>query len=512
MEKHPETITDSLRKLNPGQLSPSNRAYHGLLKTIADDKAYAQFTSDSLINEVVRYYGKHRRGTNGHIRSLIYQSVVRYRMGITDSTVLVPLKEAEKIFYTQPDREPSIGCLLNFFLGSVHEKNRNFTIATEYRQKALQCAKAEKNPDHIFDSYLALFWNSMKLENLDRGKAYLDTLDIISPGSADNEYFLLNAQSVYYATQELYDQALEKEKEQVKLAPFLKEKTDIFRTYYSISQQYHYLGQLDSAKLYALRSIEHISDPGYELNYLLFENVADIAEKQGDYKMANGYRKEASIARKESLAKQRNMQVLQLEKQYNHSEAENKALRAEASKRIAVIVILCLILLLALSAIYIQKRNNRAKLEKMEMEKERRKNKQQQFTMKLYNQMLAQFFLIEKELAALANKERRMKPDFADFIEELLKSMSKNLIDGFSRDISVKKFEELTGIPLPGGINKSELLMFFLICCGLTNRDIAIIFRANVASIRTRKNQLKNKLKESGIDTSFFDQTKIPSL
>lgn len=147
----------------------------------------------------------------------------------------------------------------------------------------------------------------------------------------------------------------------------------------------------------------------------------------------------------------------------------------------------------------------------MEMEKEMRKNKQQQFTMSIYNRMLTQFFLIEKELGALANKERRLKPDFADFIEQLLKSMSKNLIDGFARDISGKKFEELTGISLPDDINKSELLMFFLICCGVTNSDMAIILRTSVASIRSRKNQLKNKLKESGINTSFFERVKTPS-
>ncbi len=509
--KYPETIADSLRKLDPRRLSPANRAYHGLLKTIVDDKTYTEFTSDSLISGVVRYYTKHRPGTDGHIRSLIYQSVVRYRMNITDSTVLLLLKKAEKMFSLQQKGDPSIAYLLNFFLGSIHEKNSNFTIAAEYRQKALQCAKVEKNPAHIFDSYLALFWNSLKLENLDRGKAYLDTLDAISPKSVDEDYFLLNAQSVYYATQKLYDKALEKEKELLGLVPLMKEKPDIFRMYYSIAEQYRYLGRLDSAMLYALKSIEHIPDSNYELNYLLYENVADIAEEQGDYKTANNYRREAALVHDKTIAKQKDIHILQLEKQYNHSEAENKALRAEAHARIAIIVILCLIILLILSAIYIQKKNNRVKFEKMEMEKEMRKNKQQQFTMSIYNRMLTQFFLIEKELGALANKERRLKPDFADFIEQLLKSMSKNLIDGFARDISGKKFEELTGISLPDDINKSELLMFFLICCGVTNSDMAIILRTSVASIRSRKNQLKNKLKESGINTSFFERVKTPS-
>lgn len=511
LQQYPEAIADSLRQLEPSRLSPANRAYFGLLKTIADDKTYVQFDSDSLISEVESYYAKHRPETDEHIRSLTYQSIVRYRMGVTDSTVLIPLKEAEKIFYRQPDRNISTGFMVNTYLGAIHDKNRNFTIATEYRQKALQYAKEKKTPAvHIFDSYLALFWNSMKLDSLDRGKAYLDTLEAISPRSADEEYFLLNAQSVYYTTQELYDKALDKEKEQVKLAPFIKEKTDIFRTYYSISEQYHYLGQLDSAMHYALKSIDHISDSGYVLNYLLYENVADIAEKQHDFKIANDYRREAALVHKNTLVKQRDMHILQLEKRYDLTEAENKALRAEAGIRIAIITILCLVLLLAFSFIYIQKRRNRAKIERMEMEEERRKNKQQQFTMKLYQQLLSQFFLVEKELGDLANKERVAKPDFADFVEELQRSMAKSLIESFTRDISGKKIEDLTGICLPDGISKSELLMFFLIYCGAANSDIAVIFKTSKESIRSRKSQLKSKLVECGIDISFFDQPKIP--
>lgn len=508
LEQDPETILDSLEMLDPKQLSSANNAYYGLLKTIADDKTYAEFTSDSLIGEVVRYYHRYLPETNNHIRSLIYQSVVRYRMGISDSTVLIPLKEAGKIFYALSDKNNSIAYLLNFFLGSIHTRNSNFPIAKEYQQKALQYAKIEKNPTHIFDSYLSLFWNSMKLENFELGKAYLDTINTIFPRNADESYYLLNAQSVYYLTQDLYYKALEKEKEKVQLVEFMKQKPDIFRIYYSISGQYHNLGQLDSAMCYALKSIDHISDPDYALNYLLYENVAEIAQEQQDFKTANDYRREAAYLHEKTIVKERDVHIFELEKRYNLSESENKTLRAEATTRVAIIVILCLIVLLTFSAIYIQKRKNKAKLDKMEMEKERRRNKQQQFILKLYQQLLSQFFSVEKELSNLANKVRKAKPDFADFIEELRKTMAKNLIEGFAEDLSEQKFEELTGISLPDGINKSELLMFFLIYCGIDNSDMSVVFKASKESIRTRKSQLKNKLKELGVDVSFFDQGK----
>lgn len=48
-----------------------------------------------------RYYTRHGKGTDAHIRSLVYRGIVRYRMGITDSAVFAPLKEAEQLYLKQ---------------------------------------------------------------------------------------------------------------------------------------------------------------------------------------------------------------------------------------------------------------------------------------------------------------------------------------------------------------------------------------------------------------------------
>lgn len=92
IEKSPEAIGDSLTRLNLQELSRANRAYHGLLKTIADDKNYIDSGSDSLINSVLSYYSQHAKNSNNHIRALIYQGVVHIRMGDRASTTYIPLK------------------------------------------------------------------------------------------------------------------------------------------------------------------------------------------------------------------------------------------------------------------------------------------------------------------------------------------------------------------------------------------------------------------------------------
>lgn len=524
LEANPEAVRDSLQTLNPAILSNENNAYCGLLKIISDDKTYTEFTSDSLIRETENYYRNHAKSSNLHIRSLVYMGMVRIRMGMIDSTALIPLKEAEIIFNNLDNQNPSVGYLLNFFLGKVHHENKNFSFASKYFKKALQFSKEEKNFAHSFDSYMAMFWNSMEQEKFNEGKKYLDSLGMINSKSIDEQYFLLNAQSVYYDTQNMHEKSLEKEKEQIKLAPHIKEKPEVFRLYYSISDQYKDMNQLDSAAVYALKAIEHISDTTYQLNYLLYENVADIAEISGDYHTANNYRKQAALIREKTIEKETDKHILKLEKQYDLSRAENKALQAEAKTRIAIIIILCLVILIVVSLFYVRARRIKMQQEKRSLKEEKRKTEmdkelvearagilrieveKQQLTMIVYNMMLGQFFSLEKQLQSLADKARKAKPDFANFVDDVRASMNKNLVNDFAKTISDSKFCELTGISLDNKVNKSEFLMLYLIYCGVSNKNLATVFRTTPESIRSRKNQLKNKLLSLNISTSLFEQ------
>ena len=528
VSQQPEIIRDSLQKLDPSGLSDENKAYYGLLKTISDDKTYVEFTSDSLIAATENYYRNHDKASDLHIRSLIYLGIVRSRLGKTDSTALIPLKEAGEFFYSMKEQDASTGYLLNFFLGFIHGNNNNLPTGLKYLEKSLQFAKREENAIHLFDAYLALFWNCMKREKWDKGREYLDSLEMISGKAADENFFLLNAQSSYYYTRQMYRESIEKEKEQLKLAPYIQKKPEIFRIYYSISTQYFLLNQLDSAEVYALKAIECVLDPSYSLNYLLYENVADIAESKNDYRTANHYRKQAAAIRDEVIEKTTDTQVLELEKRYDLSRAENKALQAEAKIKVAIITILCLFIVIVASIFYIRLRRISIQEEKRRLQEEKRKSEadkklaearadilrveveKQQLAMKVYHVMLRQFFASEKQLQLLADKSRKTKPDFADFVDEVRSSMNKNLIEGFAKNISDSKFYELTGISLGHKLNKSELLMLFLIFCGVSNKNLATVFRTSAESIRSRKSQLKNKLLSLNINISFFEQKSFP--
>ncbi len=113
------------------------------------------------------------------------------------------------------------------------------------------------------------------------------------------------------------------------MIPYLKETPQLFRLYYSLSDAYTGNGQADSSMYYAKLAIEHITDSAYKLNYLLYDNVADIAERQNNLRLALEYRQKAFEAYEKSIDTRLDTQIQELEKRYNLAEAENKALKAQ---------------------------------------------------------------------------------------------------------------------------------------------------------------------------------------
>lgn len=372
LEEYPEAVVDSLREIDPLSLSPANRAYYGLLKTIADDKAYTSFTSDSLISEVVRYYGKHQHGTDDHIRSLIYQGVVRHRIGIGDTTVYMPLNEARKLFSISKVEDPANGYFLNYYLGEINFNSGNYSLAGNYYRESLRYARLRNNERHVFDVYTALFWNEMTRENYEKGKLYLDTLLTFSDVSVEIRYNILNMESVYYDVRGDFNRSLQCQKEIQRLIPFVKHKEDSFRILFSISDKYKNLHQPDSAMSYGLQAIEHIRDTTYQYNWLLYKNVADIALLQGNYKMAEEYRGKMFDIYQHFVNGQMDNKILELEKRYDLSVTENIALKAKANTRLFLILSLILLLLVALILSIYYKHRKIARLQNAKLEAEKR--------------------------------------------------------------------------------------------------------------------------------------------
>ena len=513
----PYAISDSLQLMDYYDLSRSNRAYYNLLKVISDDKTYVNFSNDSTINSVAIYYKGHDPQNSNYIRALAYQGIVRTRMGVKDSTVYEPLREADRLLKSMPESDPSLGYLINYFLGNVHYNNRNYSSASQYFQTALNYANEEDDSTHVFDTYLAFFWNEMQHKNLDKSKLYLDSLSSFYNYLPEKDYYILNTQSIYYEAIGEPEQALEREKEQLKIFHRQKEVIDISRLYFNISDRYSGLGQLDSAMFYAQTSIDMIEDSNYRLNHLYYQNVADIAEKQGNYLVANNYRKQAAELYKNSVQDRLDTQITEIEKKYDLTESENRVLLAhqQSMKIIIAALTLIIILIVILTNVYRVRRNTKMELlvaenrlhqqelqaEIMEEEADKRK-----WLLQLYSNISDRLTFLQDEFEKLTQRYVSSQPKVYKDMQEILKNADTDLRD-INKTLTpdANTFYLYTKLNDDNGIlNDKEKLMLMLLSCDADNRELATFMNTTIESIRVRKSQLKKKMCENNMDVSVF--------
>ena len=513
----PYAVSDSLQLMDYYDLSRSNRAYYNLLKVISDDKTYVNFSNDSTINSVAIYYKGHDPQNSNYIRALAYQGIVRTRMGVKDSTVYEPLREADRLLKSMPESDPSLGYLINYFLGNVHYNNRNYSSASQYFQTALNYANEEDDSTHVFDTYLAFFWNEMQHKNLDKSKLYLDSLSSFYNYLPEKDYYILNTQSIYYEAIGEPEQALEREKEQLKIFHRQKEVIDISRLYFNISDRYSGLGQLDSAMFYAQTSIDMIEDSNYRLNHLYYQNVADIAEKQGNYLVANNYRKQAAELYKNSVEDRLDTQITEIEKNYDLTESENRVLLAhqQSMKIIIAALTLIIILIVILTNVYRVRRNTKMELlvaenrlhqqelqtEIMEEEADKRK-----WLLQLYSNISDRLTFLQDEFEKLTQRYVSSQPKVYKDMQEILKNADTDLRD-INKTLTpdANTFYLYTKLNDDNGIlNDKEKLMLMLLSCDADNRELATFMNTTIESIRVRKSQLKKKMCENNMDVSVF--------
>lgn len=519
IDTSPGKVSDSLKLIDYNSLSRSNKAYYNLLKVISDDKTYVNFTSDSLINTVSDYYRMHDKNNRNYIRSLAYQGIVRTRMGVKDSTVFEPLKEADRLFQSMELPDPSLGYMINYFLGNIHYNNLNFTLADNYFQHALANARREKDSTHVFDTFLALYWNEMQQKDFVKGKLYLDSLSGYFDKLPGKNYFILNAQSIYFDIIGEPEQALEKEKAKLMLYNNQEELIEKSRVYFNISNIYKGMEQLDSAMYYAQMAVNSIEDSTYFYNHLYFQNVANIAERQSNFELANSFRKKAAEFYKNSVTERLNTQIAELEKKYDLTEAENATLRARQQNFRIVIGGLLLVIVLIIVIMYAWRTR---KIGKMKLQQAELTLQQQQlqanilkeeagkrkWLLQLYSHISDRLTSLHGEVEALSQRYISSHPKVYKELEKIVKNTDIELRD-ITKMLATDDdtFYAYTHLSDQEGLfNANEKILLMLLACDADNRQLATFMNTTVESIRVRKSQLKKKMSEKGLDTAIFSE------
>jgi tetratricopeptide (TPR) repeat protein len=348
---------------------------------------------------------------------------------------------------------------------------------------------------------------------------YLDTLSLFYQLLPEKDYFILNAQSVFYDLVGDSERALEREKEKLNIFNIQNEKIELSRVYFNISNIYVGLEQLDSAMYYAEKSIDLIPDTDYRQNYLYYHNLSQIAEKQGDYKVSNEYLKQAMEMHNRSLRERLDLQIAELEKIYDLSEAENEVLRARDQISKTIIIALIIVLILVFISMYAvwNRRNTQLKL----LQAEHLMNQQQlqteilneeaakrKWLLHLYGNISDRLTFLQTEFEQLSQRYVTSNKKIYQDMRHILKNTDTDLRD-ITKTLAPddETFYAYTRLNNDDDFfSMNEKLLLMLLACDADNRQLATFMNTSVDSIRVRKSQLKKKMAEKGINTTIFSE------
>ena len=521
----PEAALDSLKLMETDNLNKYNKAYHQLLEVIAKDKTYFNFTSDSLVNSTVDLLSAFRsKYPDNYARSLMYQGIVRYRMQITDSTAYQPLREAAQIFHTltSPDFKNQYLCL--YYLGEIHDKNNNIDQSINYYEKAAQIAKQLGDTSYLFSSYINLFWNSMKKTNYSLSALYLDTLSNYQP---KNEKFIIsykNMQSVFFETLGQGEKSIELEKQILQIKKKPEYQNTLIVNFYNISKAYRKLNNLDSALKYAVLSVKAIRDTSYQLNHLYYFNLAQTAEILENWKLSALEYKKTYALMNRNVDKNLNTKILEIEKKYNLTEAENTTLRFKNRIIILVVVVLLMFVIIMILIqhsikqkqikLLTEERNKALENEKLLlyekqqiMADENNRKKQElikkQLILSFFQQISVQNLEIKNLLYNLKINSyiANNKSIYNKILEEYDNYNNRSKITE-TEILGDETFTKLTGVSVNDTekLNKSEKLMMLLLALNAGNREMSVLLNTSAESVRSRKLKLKKKLEQQNIN------------
>ncbi|HNX88924.1 MAG TPA: hypothetical protein PKH58_07575 [Paludibacteraceae bacterium] len=516
----PEAAAESLKQLHPVKLSHYNRGYYQLLKVIALDKTYYNFTSDSFINATVHILTRHKQMyPRTYARSLMYQGLVRYRMGVTDSTAYEPIKEAADLLEMKKIKDPLLLYFCYHYLGLIHNENNNSSYSIKYYEKAIKEIKEYGDKNYLFNTYTEITWAYLKINENYIAKQYIDTLNNFKNISDTQQANINQILSIYYECTNEFQKALEINK---KILRSNNNYKDLSRMLFKISENYQALNKLDSALLYAEKAEMCKQDSSYYLNYFYYKNIGEISEQLRLWQKSAAAYKKAYLLKEKATTKELDKQVMSLEKKYDLNEAENKALLYRNSNILITIIAVFLMVLLVTLLIIWKQRNKQLHLkqllneqktmaleknnqllkerqQRLQMEKERTDQQiiEQQFLLPLYEQITTRNTQIRKFLYDLTFDTHISK---MPFLHEKVKSEFKL----FDKASHAKNFESLTDEYFSKithfteeelrSLNKSEKLLMSLLVMKVPHQQISVLLNTTSESLSTRKLKLKKKM------------------
>jgi len=363
MWEHPDSALSILRSMPQSSLSSGkNYATWALLLAQARDKVYGKRlpdslnipSSDKLVQDAMDYFEK-EDDLKRMAQAYYYKGqLLEDQKKLTEA---IPLFLKSKDIMTRLD-EPLFTYLICQSLGNTYRYQDLYEESLVQLKDAYQYALRSGNGErisyalselgrtyvHINEMDSALFYFGKSLENAKR------------LGNLELEAMAIGELGFVYGKLRLYENALQYIRKEVDIKQEISCR-ELPQAYYGLGYVFFDAGQLDSSKVYFLKSLE--TDNLYTIKGA-YDFLSKIEEEQNKYADAIYYNKQYRIYSDSIYVLTHTYDLAELQARYDHERLLNIANSLQMEKlqilKIALLLIICLLIIILFYQIYIFKK------------------------------------------------------------------------------------------------------------------------------------------------------------
>ncbi|MCR1855216.1 tetratricopeptide repeat protein [Parabacteroides distasonis] len=363
MWEHPDSALSILRSMPQSSLSSGkNYATWALLLAQARDKVYGKRlpdslnipSSDKLVQDAMDYFEK-EDDLKRMAQAYYYKGqLLEDQKKLTEA---IPLFLKSKDIMTRLD-EPLFTYLICQSLGNTYRYQDLYEESLVQLKDAYQYALRSGNGErisyalselgrtyvHINEMDSALFYFGKSLENAKR------------LGNLELEAMAMGELGFVYGKLRLYENALQYIRKEVDIKQEISCR-ELPQAYYGLGYVFFDAGQLDSSKVYFLKSLE--TDNLYTIKGA-YDFLSKIEEEQNKYADAIYYNKQYRIYSDSIYVLTHTYDLAELQARYDHERLLNIANSLQMEKlqilKIALLLIICLLIIILFYQIYIFKK------------------------------------------------------------------------------------------------------------------------------------------------------------
>lgn len=474
LQAEPAAALDTLRLIDPALLKGHDKAYYGLLYTIAMHKNGIPFTSDSIIALSREWYEIHDSDFHGLARSLFYHGLVKSRLSSQDTAGYQLMRKSVNLLEEKKVQDDRLKALAYAYLARANDSFiNNLQEAANYYEKAIEIENRLGNTRNLIIDQGSLLVCLVEMNKhaeavllkkmLDSTMASSPELKLENPNNAKAIYFFYSAKNL--------DSALFYCKQ------WNPNPNDIAAKENMIANIYAEQGHMDSAIVYKKASYEHRRPEDTASYHIYFKNISDYYGDLGQTDSSAFYARLAYGALHDSFERRTEKRVLELEKQYDLT-AKDAALEKARNQRNFLTLIAIVFILLSAGSIGVLYARHR------KLVAERLTRSVIQAAAKTHQNTLSQLRELRKK--PKSRTVQSLQEDIGEITRDIQRGFSKNFSDALENNLDLLPISTRKAAAKLSG--ERAKIVFILSEMGYTDAEIAEYTCTSVDSVRVMIN------------------------